>query len=66
MKPRLELAFWSTFGRMAEKASYEAPAQQGTWQACRTVVDHAAAKTEHWRVISEAAQGRQDQQKLAK
>jgi hypothetical protein len=64
MKPRLELAFWSTLSRMAEKASYEAPDQAGAWQAYRTVVDHAAQKTEHWRVISQVEQNLPAQQKL--
>jgi hypothetical protein len=58
MNPRHQLAFWSTLGRMAEKASYEAPARDGAWQAYRTVVDHAAQKTEYWRAVTAAAQNR--------
>ncbi len=51
MKPRQELAFWSTFRLMAEKASYQAPAEEGAWQAFRAVADHAARKAEYWDTV---------------
>src|SRR3954454_23229457 len=54
MKPRHELAFWSTFRLMAEKAAFQAPAQEGAWQAFRTVADHAARKADYWKVVAGA------------
>jgi hypothetical protein len=52
MKPRQQLAFWATLQRMAEKASYEAPARDGAWQAFRTVAERAAVKAQYWRSIA--------------
>src|SRR4051812_38253459 len=46
MKPRQELAFWSTFRLMAERASHQAPAEAGAGRGFKTVADHAASKAD--------------------
>jgi len=52
IKPRQELAFWATLRQMAEKASYQAPAMDGAYNAYRLVAEHAAQKQEYWQSIS--------------
>ena len=52
IKPRQELAFWATLRQMAEKASYQAPAVDGAYNAYRLVTEHAAQKQEYWQSIS--------------
>jgi hypothetical protein len=63
MNPRQELAFWSTFRLMAEKASYEAPAKAGAWQAFRTVAVHAAHKADYWKAVAGAQDRLTDRRK---
>ncbi len=65
MKPRQELAFWSTFRLMAEKASYQAPAKAGAWQAFRTVADHAADQADYWKIVAGAQDRPADRRKAA-
>lgn len=52
MKPRVQSAFWQTLAQLADRASYEAPAHPGAWQAFRLVAELSAAKAEHWRKIA--------------
>ena len=65
MKPRQELAFWSTFRLVAERASYQAPAQAGAWQAFRTVADHAGRKADYWRSVAGVKDGPVDRRRSA-
>ena len=55
IRPRQELAFWSTMHRMAERAAHQAPARDGAYKAFRLVAEDAAEKEAYWISVSSAS-----------
>ncbi len=52
VRPRHELAFWSTLSRMAEMASYQAPSRPGADDAFKLVAECAAEKQKFWEAVT--------------